>query len=228
MLPPLPPLDGGTERDNRSPLLPTPVPAVVLRGPATRRAVAITFDDGPDPVSTPRILGILAEEQVIATFFLIGNRAEIYPQLVSAIAAHGHEIGNHSFSHAHLDRMDISQVQAELLQTNRVLEQVTRRPVRLFRPPYGRFDEEVVAAAHRAGLRTVLWSVDSRDWDGRPVSSIHARVLPNLAPGAIILLHCAGGATEDFSQTVAALPGIIRGIKEQGYEFLTVSQLLRG
>ncbi|MEW6523657.1 MAG: polysaccharide deacetylase family protein [Bacillota bacterium] len=228
LLPPLPPLDGGTEGGNRPDVPSTLAPEVVLRGPGTRRAVAITFDDGPDPVSTPQVLETLGREGVVATFFLVGNRAELYPHLVRDIAARGHEIGNHTFSHPRLDQMTRPEVQAEILQTSRVLEQTARMPVRWFRPPYGRFDETVLDVAHRAGLRTALWSVDSRDWDGRPASSIQARVAAGIQPGAIILLHCAGGATEDFWQTVVALPSIIAFLKANGYRMVTLTELMRG
>jgi len=155
----------------------------VRRGPTTKQRVAITFGDSRDPVTTPHILAILEREGVVATFFLVGNRAELYPQLVRSIAAGGHELGHHTFTHPRLDQMEAGQIRAELVQTTRVLKRVARKRVRWFRPPSGGFTETVLAMAHRAGLRTVFWSVDSRDWEGHPPDIVYQRVAAGVAPG---------------------------------------------
>jgi peptidoglycan/xylan/chitin deacetylase (PgdA/CDA1 family) len=227
MFPFLPPRDGGSERGNRVEVPPARGVEAVWRGPTTKRRVAITFDDGPDPVTTPQILAILEREGVVATFFLVGNRAELYPQLVRSIAAGGHEIGNHTFTHPRLDQMEEEQIRAELAQTTRVLERTARKRLRWFRPPYGRFNQMVLDVANQAGLRTAFWSVDSRDWEGHPPDIVSHRVAAGIAPGAIILLHCAAGTTGGFWPTPAALPDIIAFIRAEGYHPVTLTQLLQ-
>ncbi len=224
-VPPLPPLDGGREKDRRPDVVPT-LPGVMRTGPIHQRKVAITFDDGPDVDSTPQVLEVLKEHGVVATFFLVGNRAELYPELVRTIARQGHEIANHSFSHPRMERLSEHQAMGELIQTSQLLSRLSHQPILWFRPPYGNYNDQVLQYVGRAGMRTVLWSVDSRDWDGRSSDSIYWRVVSQVQPGSIVLFHCAAGASEIPYHTVDALPAIIKFLREVGYEMVTVGQLL--
>ena len=223
--PPLPPLEGGTEEETRPDVVPT-VPGIIRSGPLHQRRVAITFDDGPDVNSTPQILAVLREYGVVATFFLVGNRAELYPDLVRSIARDGHELANHTWSHPRMELLSEQRAVGELVTTTQLLTRLGHQPIRWFRPPYGSFSEEVLQWVQRAGLITVLWSVDSRDWDGRSAESIFRRVVSQVQPGSIILLHCAAGASEAPYQTLRALPDIITFLREAGYEMVTLGQLL--
>lgn len=226
--PGVPDLAGGPEATGRPHLDPPQPPAgVYLRGDRRYRLVALTFDDGPDGVFTPQVLDVLKRHGVRATFFLVGKRAAARPDLVRRMVAEGHEIGNHSWDHAELTRMDSRRVHAELAETHQLLRRLSGRPVRLLRPPYGAVNATVLKEAGALGYRTVLWNVDSLDW--RPDvdrDGVLHNVLPNVRNGSIVLQHAAGGKGEDLSNTVAALPLLIRTLRGQGYRLVTLSELL--
>jgi peptidoglycan-N-acetylglucosamine deacetylase len=182
--------------------------------PAAAKTVALTFDDGPDPRYTPRILATLARAKMPATFFMVGRQAAAHPQLVRRVAHAGQAIGGHTWNHARLDRLPPAEVAAEVDCTNQLLTRLTGRPVRLVRPPDGAYDKTVVDLLAARGLELILWTVDSRDWAHPGVRRIVATVARGVRPGAIILFHDGGG---DRSQTVAALPGVLRQLKTRGY-----------
>jgi peptidoglycan/xylan/chitin deacetylase (PgdA/CDA1 family) len=186
------------------------------------RAVALTFDDGPWPVHTERILKILHRLHVKATFFMVGNEVERYPDLVRRVKRAGHEIGNHSFDHPidpALADMTETHVIAEMHDTNVQLADDGVHPT-LFRPPGGSYDDFVVDEARRQGMRVVIWSVDPQDWRAsRTRKDIVKKVLKQVEAGSIILLHDGGG---DADHTIAALPDLIRGIRKKGLRFVTV------
>jgi len=182
----------------------------------TPRTVALTFDDGPSPTYTPQILGLLRRDHVPATFFVIGELAERYPDLVRAEIRSGMSVGNHSWDHPESPPfVDLApaRVRSEISRTNAELARLGDR-AHLFRPPGGSFDPSLVAVAQAEGVRVVLWDVDPRDWaPGATARKIARAVLENVKPGAIVELHDGGG---DRSATVAALPKIIRGIRRMG------------
>jgi peptidoglycan/xylan/chitin deacetylase (PgdA/CDA1 family) len=223
-----PPLEGGPEGENRGVQPPIPLPdGVVTRLDTAEPVVALTFDDGPDPLFTPRLLEILRGEGVAATFFVIANRAAARPDLVRQMLADGHEVGNHTLSHARLTDLPELVVRHEILEAQRVLETITGERARLFRPPYGRINEAIFRMAkEEAGLTTVMWSVDSRDWEGISAREIREKVLANLAPGSIILMHCAGGVSEGFTSTLEALPSILEALRSRGYRPVTLGNAL--
>ena len=192
-------------------------PWVRYQLPASRRAgktVALTFDDGPDPRFTPPILAILAHARAPATFFMVGSQAAAHPHLVRRVARAGQAVGGHTWHHARLDRLTWAGVAAEVDCTDRLLASLTGRPVRLVRPPGGSYDPGVVGLLAARGVQLTLWTVDSGDWTRPGVGRILATVARELRPGAIILLHDGGG---DRSQTVAALPGVLRLLHARGY-----------
>jgi peptidoglycan/xylan/chitin deacetylase (PgdA/CDA1 family) len=181
--------------------------------------VALTFDDGPDPRYTPRILATLARAKMPATFFMVGRQAAAHPQLVRRVAHAGQAVGGHTWNHARLDRLPPAQVAAEVDCTNRLLARLAGRPVRLLRPPDGAYDREVLDLLAARGLQLVLWTADSRDWARPGVGRIVATVARELRPGAIILFHDGGG---DRSQTVAALPTVLRRLHARGYRVVAL------
>jgi peptidoglycan/xylan/chitin deacetylase (PgdA/CDA1 family) len=201
---------------------------VVGRGDPGRRELFLTFDDGPDPATTPRILATLDALGAPATFFVIGRRARRHPELVRQAAEAGHEIGNHTWDHAKLHRAGPRRVRSELLRTHRALRDLTGRAPTVFRAPHGFKNPFVIREATRLGYRTIGWSVDVRDY-WRPGSDvIRRRVERRLTPGAILLLHDGDGEREDGdrSQTAEALPGIVRGARERGYTFGRLTELV--
>lgn len=190
-----------------------------LRPAALRqRIVALTIDDGPDPAHDPQILRTLAEHGVPATYFLIGQRAAEHPGLVRAMAAAGHEIGNHTWDHQRLITLTPEQQVEELRRTNALLTPLAGRPPRWFRPPFGSYDEHTLGIAAAEGLETILWTVDSQDYRGIAPEVIAERVRGGLTPGAIVLTHSTAAGT------VAALPGILAEAKRQGVRFVTMTE----
>jgi cellulose synthase/poly-beta-1,6-N-acetylglucosamine synthase-like glycosyltransferase/peptidoglycan/xylan/chitin deacetylase (PgdA/CDA1 family) len=212
-----------------------PTSYVVDRYGAKPGKVALTFDDGPDPVWTPKILDILKAKGVHATFFIIGANAESAPGLLRRMVNEGHDVGNHTFSHPNLAWLSSPLVTLELNATQRLFQAYTGRSLRLLRPPFLGDDdpsstEEIdpIAFAQSLGYLSVGVNIDSDDWQRPPASVIVQRVLDGAAAddpsigGEVILLHDAGG---DRSQTVAALPLLIDALQAKGYEIVPVSQL---
>lgn len=187
------------------------------------RRIALTFDDGPHPTRTDEILDILAEYHVRATFFLVGENAEWFPEIVAREAREGHELGNHSYSHADLSRADYGTICREIDAGERAIwENFEYRP-RLLRPPGGCYGDALVRAAAERDYSLVCWSVDTRDWAHTPVDVIVRNVTEHAGSGDILLFHdyIAGD-----SPTPAALRILIPRLLAEGYEFVTVSELM--
>jgi peptidoglycan-N-acetylglucosamine deacetylase len=193
---------------------------VVWAGTIRSKSVALTFDDGPSPKNTPQILKILQEERVPATFFVIGQNSQRHPELLKQIHAEGHTIGNHTFSHVKLTAQSSETIRVELEKTREVIQTTTGQSNGLFRPPFGAFDARSLAEMAIRRFDAVLWSVDSRDWTHPGVQVIRKNVLSTVQSGSIVLFH------DDRDQTAEALPSIIRALKEQGYHFVSVPDLI--
>lgn len=187
------------------------------------KKVALTFDDGPHPKQTSQILDILKEYGVRATFFMVGENAERYPDLVKRIRDEGHEIGNHTYSHAQATKTDLSHIEEELLRCESVIERISDVRPRLFRPPCGAIEAELGELCESLGYRVVLWSVDTRDWCHIPSAEIAEKVVSGIKDGDIILMHDYIGSN---SPTPEALKKIIPALIARGYEFTLVSDLL--
>lgn len=208
-----------------------PQSAIVRRrGETGSERVTLTFDDGPDPDWTPHILDILRDEGVQAAFFVTGARAIRYPDLVRRIVAEGHEIGNHTFTHADLAKAGPLRVKLELNATQRAIENITGRSSLLFRPPYDadrtphRLREvEPLILAQELGYIPTMASIDPLDWQTPPAGQILERIRRDRPSGSVILLHDAGG---DRSETVAALPELIAYLKARGDEIVPLHRLL--
>ncbi|WP_226658092.1 polysaccharide deacetylase family protein [Guptibacillus hwajinpoensis] len=182
--------------------------------------VALTFDDGPNPDVTPRVLKILKQHDAKATFFMLGSQVEKHPSLAAKVAQDGHEIGNHTDRHINLTKLEKSQLVKEVLNSRQEIEKATGQTPTLIRPPYGEMNSEVEQVAKINGSSLILWSVDSRDWKSKNAKAINEVVLKEVVSGSIILLH------DVHPTTAEALPKLITTLKEEGYHFLTVSQLL--
>jgi chitooligosaccharide deacetylase len=194
-----------------------------------RRALALTFDDGPSRW-TPAVLDLLAEHEARATFFVVGRYAEERPELVARMAQEGHEVGNHTFDHVDAAYTEDAELGDQIARTSEAILAAGAQP-HLMRPPYGREPERVAELAHAQGLApTVLWSVEGRDWEERPPGEIAADVLRGSAPGAIVLLHdgVPPGEERECAATVAALGWILPALRGEGYELVTLSELLAG
>ena len=184
--------------------------------------VALTFDDGPSPY-TDRILDILARYDTKATFFVIGRQIAERPKTVRRIAAEGHVIGNHTWSHASLPELSARGRRRQLERTSAAIRKATDASPVIVRPPYEMTTPTVNRQARRLGLLPVVWSVDPGDWRLRAPWKVARRVLDKAGPGAIIVLHDGGG---DRSTTIAALPKILDGLRRKGLVPVTVPQLL--
>jgi peptidoglycan/xylan/chitin deacetylase (PgdA/CDA1 family) len=184
------------------------------------KQVALTFDDGPNPPYTNKILKILHQHNVPATFFLIGYEAQKYPSLVRQEEKAGMTIGDHSWSHPlGFASLDQGELQNQIGRTYDELKSLGVTPY-LFRPPGGSFDGDVVETARRLGLRTVIWTADTHDYvAGRTSKDITKYVMNTVHPGAIVLMHDGGG---DRSATVKALPDIIKGLRKKGYTLTAI------
>lgn len=193
---------------------------VTWAGGPQRPVVAITFDDGPHPVFTPQVLEILEEHGVPATFFVVGRNAKRHPDLIRAMHSRGHCIGNHTYSHVRLTGVGNGSLKDEIDKTREIIFQEIGIHTKLFRPPFGALDSKSLSELASRRLEVILWSVDSRDWSTHRISEIRANVERGSHWGAIILMH------DVHPQTVEALPRIIEFLKEKGYGFATVPQLL--
>ena len=185
--------------------------------------IALTFDDGPHPVYTARILKILYDNNASATFFVIGENAERYPSLIRAEYDSGHELGNHTYSHGRLNEKSVKTLYNEIKKTDGIIKSITGEEPVLFRPPEGATSKIVLNCAERFSYPVILWSIDTKDWERKDAGKIADSVLSGIKPGAIILMPEFVGTN---SQTPQALRKILPALLEQGYEFVTVSELL--
>ena len=186
--------------------------------------IALTFDDGPHPRKTLQILDILAEYKIRATFFLIGENVEYYPEAAKRIIAEGHEIGNHTYSHPHnMNKTDKNEIIKEMEECEKSIYKVLGCKPTLFRPPEGVVDESIRMVAMSRGYNVILWSVDTRDWAGASADMIVSGIIKSISPGDIILMH---DYTGKHAHTAEALRIMIPKLLEKGYSFVSVSDLI--
>lgn len=195
--------------------------AELMRGNPRVRAVALTFDDGPHPRFTPKLLAILRKYNVKATFFVVGYMAEAYPDLIRAERRAGHCIANHTYHHVNLTKIPEDEVRTEWQACNDVVQSILGLQMKFCRPPGGDYDASVITAARDVGLTTVLWTDDPGDYASPGSKTIEVRTLRRIGNGAIILLH------DGVQQTVDVLPQIIEHIKSRGFVFQTVEEMAR-
>ncbi|MBW7457222.1 polysaccharide deacetylase family protein [Paenibacillus sepulcri] len=200
------------------------LPVVQYTAKTGSKLVALTFDDGPDNHYTPAILDILKEYNVKATFFTVGTQVKKYPDMMKRIVKEGHEIGNHTYHHKDLTKLDSLHIGNEIMWTDTLIQKAVGFVPRLVRAPYGATNNILDAMIAGSKRDLVGWTVDTRDWAGESVASIRANVNKNTKPGGIILMHSFGSS--HIKNSVAALPGVIKDLQKKGYTFVTVDQLL--
>jgi len=202
-------------------------PLCVHKAPrAAGRRVALTFDDGPDPEWTPRIVDALAEERVRGTFFLVGERATRAPEAVRAIVAGGHEVASHGWSHKSLWLCGPRRTAEEIDRAQEALASLSGSAPRFFRPPWGMVNAAMFPLLRARRLRPVFWSIQPEGLRPAPADAQAAYVLAHAHPGAIVDLHDAEGTSGAPERLLAALPAMIDGVRTAGYEFATVGELL--
>lgn len=187
----------------------------------TDKKIALTIDAAWEDDKTEFILETLDQFQVKATFFLCGVWVEAYPEDVKEIAAKGHEIGNHSLTHPHMNKLSASEIQKEISTLDDTIEQLTGKRCKLFRAPFGEYNDTVITAVREIGYEPIQWNIDTIDWkEERSADTILNTVLPKLSDGCIILCHNNGYKIREY------LPRLLETALQQGYTFVTVSELL--
>jgi peptidoglycan/xylan/chitin deacetylase (PgdA/CDA1 family) len=198
----------------------------IWRGRRGEKMAALTFDDGPDPVHTPRVLDILARDSIAATFFLIGRRAAAAPEIVRRIAALGHDVGNHTWSHRSLWLCGPRRTEREIVEGHEAIEAAAGRPPRFFRAPWGMTNLAMFPVLKRLGTPCVFWTVQP---EGRrpvdPALQFH-RVTARVKPGAIVDFHDADGVPGAGARLEQALPAVIGALREAGYTLAPLRDLL--
>ncbi|MEK3731076.1 MULTISPECIES: polysaccharide deacetylase family protein [Paenibacillus] len=198
---------------------------IVWEVPTQKQVIALTFDDGPDPKNTGLILDLLKQYEAKATFFVVGSRVEKHPELVARAIGEGHEIGNHSFTHPSFHHIAAAKLKNELSRTQDAIYNASGFTSVLFRPPGGSYNEGIVHTSQDIGMLTVLWSwhQDTLDWRKPGAQAIVRKVLNNARNGDIVLMH---DYVPNSSQTVEALKTILPELKQRGFSFVTVTELL--
>lgn len=191
-----------------------------FKAEAHDRYIALTFDDGPHHTHTREILDILKNEGAKATFFLVGSRAETYPDIVSRMAAEGHDIGNHTWDHRSLAKSSSADALASLRRTNDFISGITAKSCNIVRPPFGHTNSRVKTMLHGQGWHEVMWDSDSRDWQNKNPDMILHRVMKSVGPGSIVLFH------DIHPGAALMLPTMIKAFKAHGYRFITITELI--
>lgn len=184
--------------------------------------IAITFDDGPSPELTPKLLDMLKERGIHATFYVVGTNAAAYPDILRRMVAEGHEIGNHSWSHPALTKVGAGGVQSQMEKTNAAIFAAVGANPKTMRPPYGATNATITKRLNEEfGMKVIIWSVDPLDWKYRNADRVANTIISQTHPGAIILAH------DIHPTTVAAMPRTFDALLAKGYKFVTVSELIK-
>lgn len=197
--------------------------SVYARVNTEEKVIALTFDDGPHPYLTPKILDMLKEYEVKATFFVIGKNAELYPKVLKRISDEGHEIGNHTYSHLAESTGNNDKLKSEIEKTEEIIYKITGQNNFLFRPPTGYCSKSAVNMVKDMNYKTIVWDIDTRDWAHTKKEDMLANVKKFAACGSIILMHDFIGYN---SPTPEALKIILPWLKANGYRFVTISEMI--
>lgn len=185
-----------------------------------QKMVSVSFDAAWGNEDTEQLIDILGRYNVKATFFVVGDWAEKYPESVKALHDAGHEVMNHSNHHDHLSQLSAEEIAADVNACNDKIEEITGVRPTLIRPPYGEYDDKVISAIRGLGMEPIQWDVDSLDWKDLSAPEITERVTSKVGPGSIVLFHNAALHTPE------ALPGIIEALLQQGYTFVPISEII--
>ena len=218
-VPPAPGVAGAPMGEGQPPAQRTPgsYTAIHTDGPY----IAITFDDGPNPETTNKLLKMLAERNVKATFFVLGSRAVASPEILQAMVAAGHEVANHSWNHPQLNKIPVAAADKQIEDTNAVIQNATGVKPRYLRPPYGAMNATLQRhIEEKYGMTFIYWSVDPLDWKVKDANAVYEQIMRQVRPGAIILAH------DIHPTTVAAMPRVLDALIAKGYKFMTISDLI--
>lgn len=193
-----------------------------LNGCDVKKQVALTFDDGPDETLTGAVLDVLKQYEVIGTFFFKANQLTKYPVVAKRAYQEGNQIASHAYSHQELDKMSPADIEKEIIASDQAFEQVLGVQPAMIRPPFGAINTDVLQVCQDSGEIIILWSIDTLDWSQKEPDHIAKNVLDNVRPGDIILMH----SCKDQEATVQALPQIIVGLQEKGYDLVGLATLL--
>jgi peptidoglycan/xylan/chitin deacetylase (PgdA/CDA1 family) len=196
---------------------------IFSRADTNEHLIALTFDDGPHDTNTERVLDLLSQEEIKATFFVVGENAQSHPEIIERIIEEGHELGNHTYKHTYLGGKNKHLIEREIDLCDDAIFNHCEYSSKLLRPPGGIYDPIVSSVCAERGYTMVLWSIDTRDWSGADAKSIEMTIMDNIEDGAIILCH---DFTSFKSNTVEALRVVIPKLKKLGYRFVTVSELI--
>ncbi|HSQ89642.1 polysaccharide deacetylase family protein [Romboutsia sp.] len=200
---------------------------IIKKGNDNEKVIALTFDDGPDEDFTPQVLDILKKYNVKATFFVVGEKIGWNPKLLKREYDEGHEIGNHTFTHINVSKRGYEEIDKEITKTQKSIKKVIGEEPILFRPPYRAISKDMCSIIKEKNMNIVLWSnLDARDWSNPGVYYIVNTITSKVQNGNIILLHDYNNLRNSKSQTIQALDVVIPKLKEMGYNFVTVSQLI--
>ncbi|QUH24572.1 LysM peptidoglycan-binding domain-containing protein [Serpentinicella alkaliphila] len=197
-----------------------------MKGTGNGNKIALTFDDGPNPTYTPQLLDVLKRHNVPATFFVMGSRVERHPAIAQRIVNEGHVIANHTWIHPNLRNVSQSQLVTEMTETENIIQKVTGVRTALMRPPYGGINQQALEGLRDLNYKVIHWSIDSVDWRDQEVDTILINSLSPILGNDIILFHDAGGDEQTRGATVEGIEEIIITLRSQGYEFVTVDNLL--
>lgn len=191
--------------------------------PTKEKTIALTFDISWGNQTPEPVIEILKKNQLRCTFFLSGPWARQYPEIPQRIKKDGHEIASHGYRHINLSTLSRTEIKEEIMKAHEALKEVTGTTPNLIRTPNGDYNDEVIKGAQECGYQVIQWSVDSLDWMNPGAATIAERVIKRAKPGSIVLLH----ASDTCKQTTEALPVILQELKKQGYQFVTVSELIK-
>ncbi|WP_052350658.1 polysaccharide deacetylase family protein [Paenibacillus gorillae] len=187
------------------------------------KIIALTFDDGPDKKYTTAILDILKEKGVKATFFVVGQQVKKEPEVLQRIVDEGHAIGNHSMNHKDMAKLNAEQIQQEIDEADKLIEEAVGFKPKMFRAPYGAVSDTLKSMLKDEDRELVSWNIDTRDWAGTPVSDMREMIRKKAKPHAIILMHSFGN--KNIKHTVEMLPYVIDDLKKKGYTFVTPDEM---
>ncbi len=196
---------------------------IIIHKVTHKKRIALTFDDGPHPKFTKQIIDILQEYSIKATFFVTGENAEKEPNLIKEIIANGNEIGNHSYSHKSLFLKFYKEIETEIKKTDSILRNLGVKGAIHYRPPFGRFFLTTLIVLSKMHKKLILWNLGPKDFKAKSSEEIYLKILKNVFPGSIILLHDGNG---DRTKTIIALQKIIPELLSQGYIFETISEFI--
>lgn len=188
--------------------------------PTGKKLIALTYDDGPDPRVTPKLMELLKRKKVPATFYVLGKRVEEYPEITRQLHENGFELVNHTYEHKLLTKLPEEKIRWELTRTNELISEITGQPVTHMRPPYGGRNARVDQVIRDLGMKTILWDIDTEDWRKRSAAQMIANIERRATDGSIVLFH------DRYQSSLDATEAVIDSLRARGFTFVTVGEML--